>query len=466
MISLPAVLTAASLAACSDYGGVKAEDTSVTECQAADEIPYDGEDQDCDGRDLVDVDGDGYDATVVNGSDCDDEDANVYPGAEEVCDEQDNDCDGLVDDQDPDLANGTTWYQDTDGDGYGDAAFAEYRCSQQAGYVEDGTDCDDEDANVYPGAEEVCDERDNDCDGLVDGQDPDLTDGTTWYLDADGDGYGDASISEYRCSQPNSYVADATDCDDGDDSVNPGEAESSDGVDNDCDGSVDEASVALVFSYKCSAEEPLNTQYEADAIETYLDDLGLELMVFEEDSGGIDSSVDLTVYDLAMFSGCGWAWGSYNQASVDLMLAAQAVGIPTFVFGDDNSRYSSVTGAESLVLTDLGVSNGTTSASTGISMDTASTHEAYDGPYGVPPDFTYYWDPDNAPALGAGETILATNDDYGTPAWIVFEDSDGIRSASLFASIYMDARGAVGDSVAESSLEVIFKNTVSWLTDR
>lgn len=71
-------------------------DTAINECE--DEIPYNGIDEDCDGRDLTDVDGDGWDAAVVGGEDCDDEDAAVNPGAEEVCgDLVDDDCDGRTD---------------------------------------------------------------------------------------------------------------------------------------------------------------------------------------------------------------------------------------------------------------------------------------------------------------------------------------------------------------------------------
>ncbi|MEC8423104.1 MAG: putative metal-binding motif-containing protein, partial [Myxococcota bacterium] len=114
---------------------------------------------------------------------------------------------------------------DVDGDGYGDAAYAATTCT---------ADCDDIDPLVNPAASEVCDGVDNDCDGTVD--EPDATDATTWYADADGDGFGDASVPSLGCSAPTGTVSDDTDCDDTDSTVYPGATELCDGQDNDCDG--------------------------------------------------------------------------------------------------------------------------------------------------------------------------------------------------------------------------------------
>ena len=98
-------------------------------------------------------------------------------------------------------------------------------------------DCDDDDPAVNPDADEVCDGIDNDCDGSVDQGAIDMG---TWYADGDGDGYGDVSTTSEACDPSSGLVADATDCDDADPSVNPGAIELCDGVDNDCSGSVDE----------------------------------------------------------------------------------------------------------------------------------------------------------------------------------------------------------------------------------
>lgn len=93
----------------------------------------------------VDEDGDGFDSEV----DCDDLDSGIFPGATEVCDEVDNDCGGDTDE--PTAADALLWYVDSDGDGYGDPERFAKACDQPAGWVDNGDDCDDEDATVHEG---------------------------------------------------------------------------------------------------------------------------------------------------------------------------------------------------------------------------------------------------------------------------------------------------------------------------
>ena len=199
-----------------------------------------------------DTDGDGYgDAsastvtcdqpsnTVTDSTDCDDTDADVNPGEDELCNSIDDDCDG---DTDEDSAiDADTWYEDGDEDGYGDSGRSQTSCTQPSGWVADDTDCDDNDNDIYPGADELCNDEDDDCDGTID--EDDATDADTWYADSDGDGYGDASTSMASCDQPSGYLDDTDDCDDTDADVNPDAEEVCDGVDNDCDGSTDPGAV-------------------------------------------------------------------------------------------------------------------------------------------------------------------------------------------------------------------------------
>jgi hypothetical protein len=92
-----------------------------------------------------DMDGDGYDATV----DCDDTDPQVNPGASEVCDSIDNDCDGSVD---IDAIDASKFYADFDEDGFGDTAWYTLACTAPPSFVEDGTDCYDGNPDAHPGS--------------------------------------------------------------------------------------------------------------------------------------------------------------------------------------------------------------------------------------------------------------------------------------------------------------------------
>jgi hypothetical protein len=181
---------------------------------------------------------------VSNDDDCNDANAAVHPGATEVCNSIDDDCDGLTDDADPGITGQSTWYADTDNDGFGNPAVSQLACFQPSGYVSNDDDCNDANAAVHPGATEVCNNIDDDCDGLTDDADPGITGQATWYADADNDGFGNAAASTTACFQLSGYVSNDADCNDANDLIHPGATENlCNNVDDNCNNTIDEGRV-------------------------------------------------------------------------------------------------------------------------------------------------------------------------------------------------------------------------------
>jgi hypothetical protein len=173
-----------------------------------------------------DDDGDG----IVAGEDCDDASPTVHPGADELCNQIDDDCDLDVDE---DAVDAVAVFTDTDADGYG-AAEAGTACAPAPDQSAEGGDCDDLDPGVHPGATEFCNGGiDDDCDGAVD-DDDDAIGTTAWYADFDLDGYG-GGVPIVACDAPAGAVSNGADCDDLDAQVHPGAEEVCNGIDDDCD---------------------------------------------------------------------------------------------------------------------------------------------------------------------------------------------------------------------------------------
>ncbi len=183
----------------------------------------------------VDFDGDGFAALGDGGDDCDDANPEIFPGATEVCDGVDNNCNITADEN----LTFLSYWVDGDIDGYGalgtDPVSA---CAPIVGWVTNSLDCNDNAPELNPGNPEVCDGLDNDCDSQIDG--PPLV----WadhFLDDDGDGFGaELSLPISACEPLVGYSDNDLDCDDSDADISPNGTEICDGFDNDCNDESDE----------------------------------------------------------------------------------------------------------------------------------------------------------------------------------------------------------------------------------
>ena len=265
--------------------------------------------------------------------DCNDNNAAVNPGATEVCNGIDDDCDGMVDNN---PATGPTWYADSDSDGFGNASVSVIACSQPTGYVNNSLDCDDTNSAINPNASEVCNGIDDDCDGQIDEF---ATNAATWYQDADMDGFGNLNVVLASCTQPAGYVSNFTDCDDtnaainpntvwyvdfdgdsfgnpassvttcnpgagyvlnGNDcndniaAINPNATEICNGVDDDCDGMVDEGCPCNIVSISVANISSCNNQGSpASSDDTFTADVTVNFN-YPPGSGTLDLSGDGT----------------------------------------------------------------------------------------------------------------------------------------------------------------------------
>ncbi len=354
-----------------------------------------------------DADGDGFEDEACGGDDCDDTDGDINPDAAEACDGVDEDCDDNIDE---DATDATTWYADDDSDTYGDSADTQDACTQPSGYVADDTDCDDTDGAIFPGAEEVCNTLDDDCDTSVDEEATDLA---TWYADDDSDTFGDADNTQVSCDQPSGYVADSTDCDDGDGAIFPGADETCNDTDDDCDTDVDEDA------------SDVSTWYADDDSDTFGDSADT-VDACEQPPGYVSDSTDCDDTDSSVFPGAEEICNSLDD-DCDTAVDEDATDLATWYADDDSDTFG----------------------------DSADTQEACEQPSGYVADSSDCDDSDGDVFPGADETCNDTDDDCDTDidedaadvaTWYTDADTDGFGDADDSTQSCDQPSGTVSDS--------------------
>ncbi|MFN0276249.1 MAG: MopE-related protein [Chitinophagales bacterium] len=142
----------------------------------------------------------------------------------------------------------TIFYADADGDNFGNPGNTIFSCSAPVGFVTNNADCNDAEATINATSAEVCNAIDDDCDGFTDDEDTNVTNKPTWYADTDNDNFGDLLSTVNLCSMPAGYVSDSTDCNDKDSKINPAEAELCNALDDNCNGFTDEDLQTLFYA--------------------------------------------------------------------------------------------------------------------------------------------------------------------------------------------------------------------------
>ena len=324
----------------------------------------------------VDVDGDG----ALACDDCDDDDPDRFPGAEELCDGVDNDCDGDL----PADEN------DADGDGF-------LACD----------DCNDSDLTVHPGAFEVCDGVDANCDGVVDDE------------DADGSGVADCDeVLVIVCS----LFAEVTDT---------------------CDGS------GLTYP-----------DTEVAAVEAAVSAMGLGLVTLTEEEPVGATLDDLAARPVVIVLNGGLEWGeAFIEDTMPALATAHEAGLPVYVIGDDAAGgvddHPQLSGLLGLI------NRNSTGGEDSVNILDAG-HPVADGPGGTVIGFWTEADMDVAEVSGDG-VLLGEQASTGAPALVVIEDAQGHRTVvQLFeAAASHDACG----QVPEANSEPLLRNALEWLTE-
>lgn len=244
-----------------------------------------------------DKDNDGF----YSYEDCDDNDENINPIASEICNGKDSDCNGLIDDG----LSIFTYFLDADNDNFGDVNFSLDTCLTipPKGYVSNSDDCIDSDILINPNSSEVCDGIDNDCNGEIDEDLPIFS----YYWDSDADGFGNVGLKIDTClvDPPAGYVANALDCNDDADFINPNSAEICDGIDNDCNDLIDDGlelnryfadkdldgfGALAEFVDTCLADPPMG--YVINSVDCNDDNVAASPLGIEIADNGIDEDCD------------------------------------------------------------------------------------------------------------------------------------------------------------------------------
>jgi hypothetical protein len=357
------------------------------------------------------------------------------------------------------------------------------------GFTPEDGDCDDTNADISPDATEICDSLDNNCNGLVDDDDPDLdlSTATDWYADSDQDGFGDETQAGLSCNPPLGTVLRAGDCDDGDAEINPDAAELCDLVDHDCDGdatngfddsdrsgTVDCREVAVVLSWAfqdndrdgtCDNQNYVDREFaEINAI---LNDMELEAVaILEDENDGIDFS-QIEPYALTIYHNGGWS-DSVRTNTIEALVDLHEAGQALLLVGDDvgnqiNKTYESTGDGRLQKMAAIASCSSNNDGGNNVKAADAA-HPFVDGTYGLTGGFSYVADLDQLTlAETDGLSVAMYSDSNNNPvSWSIEKENRG-RVGVIQPSLYNSHDCPISDEDGLLQIATLFQNAMDWL---
>lgn len=237
------------------------------------------------------------------------------------------------------------------------------------------------------------------------------------------------------------------------------------------DEPLSEILVAFLIGHQCISQNGggNGVKIEVAGVQAILDELGVtQVDLYEEGEDGLDPATDLTGYDAAIFTRCGWQWQRDNGPAIAMLAEARAAGVGVLFFGDDSAYGMNNLPDTALASALIGLEPaGQNGSSTDIVLVDSALDAFLDDAFETPTTLRYEWDVDVTELAeereGVEANVLATRGTSSAPVWVTQRWDDGGDTVTLLASVAEANHGPPGDAHAMEQLRLIFAHSLSWV---